>query len=160
MVSTRDLDTAQYRALGELRYQIRRFLTFSETAARAAHVEPQQHQLLLVLKALRPQERPTVRVVAERLQIRHNSAVDLVKRSAERGLVERRTGKQDAREASLHITPAGQRVLRRLSIAHRSELRSAAPALVAALHALVGPAKSAELLLSDSHPRKAIRDDA
>jgi DNA-binding MarR family transcriptional regulator len=137
MAQPRDLGARQYRALAELRYQIRRFLTFSEAAARAAGVEPQQHQLLLVLKALGPHERPTVRVVAQRLQIQHNSAVELVKRSVERGLVERRTGKEDRREASLRITPAGDRVLRRLSLAHRAELRSAAPALLEALDALV-----------------------
>jgi DNA-binding MarR family transcriptional regulator len=138
MPHARDLGAAQYRALADLRYQIRRFLTFSEAAARAADVEPQQHQLLLVLKALRAHERPTVGVVAERLQIHHNSAVELVKRSVERGLVERRTSKEDRREASLRITPAGERVLRRLSVAHRTELRSAAPTLVSALDALVG----------------------
>ena len=145
MPHARDLGAAQYQALADLRYQIRRFLTFSEAAARAADVEPQQHQLLLVLKALRPQERPTVGVVAERLQIQHNSAVELVKRSVERGLVERRTGTEDRREASLRITRAGERVLRRLSLAHRTELRSAAPALLMALGALVGTAGSTGL---------------
>ncbi len=138
MPHAHDLGAAQYRALADLRYQIRRFLTFSEAAARAADVEPQQHQLLLVLKALRPHERPTVGVVAERLQIQHNSAVELVKRSVERGLVERRTATEDRREASLRITRAGERVLRRLSLAHGTELRSAAPALLMALDALVG----------------------
>ena len=137
MAQDRDLGARQYRALAELRYQIRCFLTFSEAAARAAGVEPQQHQLLLVLKALGPDERPTIRIIAERLQIQHNSAVELAKRSAERGLVERRTNREDRREASLRLTPAGERLLRRLSIAHRSELRSAAPRLVEALGALV-----------------------
>jgi DNA-binding MarR family transcriptional regulator len=137
MAQDRHLGARQYRALAELRYQIRCFLTFSEAAARAAGVEPQQHQLLLVLKALGPEERPTIRIIAERLQIQHNSAVELAKRSAERGLVERRTNREDRREASLRLTPAGERLLRRLSIAHRSELRSAAPRLVEALGALV-----------------------
>jgi len=132
-----DLNPSQYRALAELRYRIRCFLTFSEGAARAAKVEPQQHQLLLVLKTLPPDEKPTVRVVAERLQIRHNSAVDLVRRTVERGLVERRTSAEDRREASLRLTPAGQRLLRRLSLAHRSELSSAAPVLVDALRMIV-----------------------
>lgn len=131
-----DLDEAQYRALAELRYRIRCFLTFSEAAARAAAVEPQQHQLLLVLKALPSDARPTIALVAERLQIRHNSAVDLVKRTIRRGLVERRTGAEDRREASLHLTPAGRGVLRRLSLAHRSELRVAAPELLDALRAV------------------------
>jgi DNA-binding MarR family transcriptional regulator len=141
---SRDLTEREYRALGELRYQIRRFLAFSEAAARDAGVEPQQHQLLLVLKSLPPETRPTVRAVAERLLIQHNSAVELVKRSVDRGLVERRTGEEDRREASLHLTPGGERVLRGLSLAHRSELRSAAPALARAFDPLVDRAKRAQ----------------
>jgi DNA-binding MarR family transcriptional regulator len=136
-----DLNATQYRALAELRYRIRCFLTFSESAARTAKVEPQQHQLLLVLNTLPAEEKPTVRVVAERLQIRHNSAVDLVKRTVERGLVERRTNEEDRREASLRLTPAGQRLLRRLSLAHRAELSSAAPALLNALRMIVSGSK-------------------
>lgn len=128
-----DLSLARYRALAELRYQLRRFLAFSERAAREAGVEPQQHQLLLVLKALGPGDRRTVGTVAERLLIQHNSAVELVRRSVERGLVERRTGKADRREAELHLTREGERVLGGLAVAHREELRSAAPALAAAL---------------------------
>jgi DNA-binding MarR family transcriptional regulator len=137
MPKPRDLDAGQYRALAELRYQIRSFLAFSESAVRAAGVEPQQHQLLLVLHALGPDQKPNIRTVAQRLLIHHNSAVELVRRSVERGLVERRTSSEDRREASLHLTPVGRRVLRRLSLAHRSELRSAAPSLVEALQALV-----------------------
>lgn len=143
MPAARDLTLDEYRALAELRYHVRRFLRFSEGQARVADVEPQQHQLLLVLKALRPPERPTIRAIAERLQIRHNSAVELAQRSVECGLVERGTGERDRREASLRLTRRGERVLRRLSLAHRDELRSAAPALAFVLEALVGrrPAK-------------------
>jgi DNA-binding MarR family transcriptional regulator len=138
MVDLRDLRASEYRALADLRHQIRRFLNFSEAAARAVDVEPQQHQLLLMLKAMVP-ERPTIRVIAERLQIRQNSAAELVKRSVERGLVKRTQAKLDRREASVGLTPAGERVLRRLSLAHRDELRSAAPALLRAVHALLDP---------------------
>ena len=102
--------TPMYRVLAEVRYRIRRFLTFSEAAARAAGLEPQQHQLLLVLKALPASGRPTVGAVAERLGIKHNSAVDLVTRSVARGLVTRRAGTEDRREVALAITPAGQGV--------------------------------------------------
>jgi DNA-binding MarR family transcriptional regulator len=137
MPQVRDLSDSEYEALAELRYQIRRFLTFSEAAAREAGIEAQQHQLLLVLRALPPQTRPTVRAVAERLQIQHNSAVELAKRSVERGLVERRAGQEDRREVSLHLTRAGQGVLRRLSLAHRAELRAAAPSLVGAVDGLL-----------------------
>jgi DNA-binding MarR family transcriptional regulator len=137
MVQPRTIGIATYRALAEVRYRIRRFLTYSEGAARGAGIEPQQHQLLLVLKALRLDDRRTIAVVAERLQIKHNSAVDLVKRSVQRGLVKRSAGEDDRREVSLSITPAGQRLLRRLSLAHRAELRSEAPLLIEALEALV-----------------------
>lgn len=137
MPDTRDIRPDDYRALAELRFLIRRFLAFSETSAREADVEPQQHQLLLVLKALRPPDRPTIRAAAERLLIQHNSAVELVSRSVDRGLIERRPGEHDRREVLLHITPRGQRVLRRLTLAHRRELESAAPALLGALDALL-----------------------
>ncbi len=140
MPPPRDLRVDQYRALAELRYHIRAFLSFSEEAAHAAGIEPQQHQLLLVLKGLTPPQRPTVGTVAARLFIQHHSAVELVKRSVQRGLVERRTSEEDRREASLRITPAGSRLLHKLSLSHRTELRSAGPALVRSLDALVGHA--------------------
>ena len=154
MPRARDIATHEYRALAELRYQVRRFLNFSEAAARGADIEPQQHQLLLVLKGLLKNQRPTIRIIAERLQIQHNSAVELVQRSVERALIERRTGVQDRREASLHVTLRGERVLRALSLAHRDELRSAAPLLVRALEALVverNPERGAR------SPRKKVR---
>jgi DNA-binding MarR family transcriptional regulator len=138
MPDARNIRPDDYLALAELRFVIRRFLAFSEAAARAAEIDPQQHQLLLVLKGLRPPERPTIRTTAERLLIQHNSAVELVGRMVERGLVERRTGDRDRREVSLKITARGERVLRRLTLAHRRELKSAAPLLLGALEALLG----------------------
>jgi DNA-binding MarR family transcriptional regulator len=137
MIKSAQISRREYRALAELRYVVRRFLNFSEAAARAASIEPQQHQLLLALKGMPPTCRPTVGKVAERLQLQHNSAVELAKRSIERGLLERRSSQADRREVLLHITPRGERLLRRLSLAHRSELRSAAPVLVRALEELV-----------------------
>ena len=128
----------EYRALAELRYVVRKFLGFSAEAARAAGVEPQQHQLLLAIKGLSSELRPTISVTAERLQLQHNSAVELVKRSIEQGLLERRSNRNDRREVLLHITPSGERLLRRLSLAHRSELRAAAPVLLQALEEVVG----------------------
>jgi len=130
------LSAREYRALAELRYVIRKFLSFSAKAARAAGIEPQQHQLLLAIKGLPPDLHPTIRVAAERLQLQHHSAVELAKRSIEHGLLEGRTNKTDRREVLLHITPSGERLLRRLSLAHRDELRSAAPVLLQALDAL------------------------
>jgi len=127
----------EYRAFAEFRYVLRRFLNFSETAARCAGIEPQQHQLLLALKGLPPELRPTIGTLAERLQLRHNSTVELARRSIESGLVLRRSSPLDGREVLLGITARGQRLLRSLSIEHRAEMRSAAPALMRALEALL-----------------------
>lgn len=132
-----ELTTADYRALAELRYQIRRFLHFSEREARGAGLEPRQHQALLALKGLPHGHTPTIGALAERLQIEHHSAVELVGRLVEHGLVERTRGAADRRQVLLALTPAGADELRELSLLHRAELRSAGPALLLALGALL-----------------------
>ena len=131
------LRPADYQALSEIRYRIRRFLVFSEASAREAGVEPRQHQLLLAIRGLPDGATPTVGHVAERLQLQHNSTVELVNRSCENGLLEKRASAEDRREVRLQITPRGLRLLEKLAVAHRDELRDAAPALVEALMALV-----------------------
>ena len=150
---TPQISLREYRALAELRYVVRRFLNFSDAAARAANVEPQQHQLLLAIKGMPKGGRPTIGTVAERLQLHHNSAVELAQRSIERGLVERRSSKTDRREVLLHVTPKGDRLLRRLSLAHRSELRSAGPVLGRALDALVGDSQTPAKVMSKKKAR-------
>jgi DNA-binding MarR family transcriptional regulator len=127
------LTLADYEALAELRYQIRRFLSFSEQAARGASLEPRQHQLMLALKGLPAKSRPTIGELAERLQIQHHSAVELVNRLVAAGYIRRARSGEDRREVWLSLTPKGERVLRQLSLHHRTELRSAGPALVTAL---------------------------
>jgi DNA-binding MarR family transcriptional regulator len=126
---------SDYQSLAELRYQIRRFVHFSEQAARKALVEPRQHQLLLALKGLPDNMRPSVGVLAERLQILPHSAVELANRLAKGGFVRRqRDGNdQDHREVLLNLTAKGEKVLRELSLHHRAELRTAGPALMVAL---------------------------
>ena len=126
-----------YAALAELRYVIRRFLNFSEATARAAGVEPQQHQLLLALKGLPGP--PTIGALADRLMIRHHSAVELIARMVKSGLIRRVRSARDKREVALEITVRGQRALAKLSLAHRNELRSAAPTLLRALASIVTP---------------------
>jgi DNA-binding MarR family transcriptional regulator len=122
-----------YAALADFRWEIRKFLRFSEHAAREAGIEPQMHQLLLVLRALPDQEARTLAAVAERLQIRHHSAGGLVDRAEAQGLAVRQPSLGDRREVRIAITSAGRRVLARLSRAHRAELESVGPDLVAAL---------------------------
>ncbi|HLH25261.1 MAG TPA: MarR family transcriptional regulator [Chloroflexota bacterium] len=137
MMSDDGMPLADYRALAELRYQIRRFLHFSEREARRAGLEPQQHQALLTLKGLPADRAATIGELAERLQIAHHSAVELVDRLADRGLVQRTRGAADRRQVLLALTPAGTAVLRELSLQHRAELRQAGPALQRALNALL-----------------------
>lgn len=136
MNTPQELPLADYRALAEFRYQIRRFLRFSEDAARKAGIEPQHHQLVLAVKGMPAGKRARVADLAERLQLHHNSIVELVGRLAEKGLVERQRDGEDRREVYVRLTPRGQRILRDLTINHRDELRSAAPVLVGALRKL------------------------
>ncbi len=122
-----------YRALAEFRYQLRRFLRWSEEAARAVGLEPQQHQLLLALRGLPPDQEPTIRELAERLQIQHHSAVELVDRLERRGLVRRERGERDRRQVSVRLTAEGRRVLEDLAAFHWQELQTIGPALIRAL---------------------------
>ena len=127
-----DISASEYQALAEFRYQIRSFLAFSKNAAHAAGVEPQQHQLMLALKAADPKP-ATVQYLAGRLQLRHHSTVELIDRMEALNLVRRRRSKEDRRSAEIRLTPKGTKILRELSLYHRRELRSAIPALIKSL---------------------------
>jgi len=127
------LALSDYQSLAELRYQIRRFVHFSEQAVREAGLEPKQHQLLLAIKGLRQGARPRVVELATRLQIQHHSAVELVNRLEIRGYVRRERKGRDRREVLLRLTPKGERILRELSLHHRDELRRMGPLLVQAI---------------------------
>lgn len=129
----RALTLPDYQSLAELRYQIRRFLYFSEQAARSMGLEPRQHQLMLAIKGLPKEVRPRIGELAERLQIQHHSAVELVNRLAAGGYVKRSRQPQDRREVLISLTPKGERVLRKLSLHHRNELRLQGPALLRTL---------------------------
>src|ERR1044072_753559 len=94
----------EYRALAAVRHRMRRFLTFSEEAARDAGIEPQQHQLLLAIRGRPAAEAATGSLGADRLQIRHHSAVGLVMRCAAAGLITRARDSADARRVTLRLT--------------------------------------------------------
>src|SRR5579883_1880387 len=134
---TRDISAADYRALAEIRYQIRRFLRFSENAARSAHLEPQQYQLLLMLRGLPDGVPATIGVLAERLQVRHHSAVGLVDRLEERGLVRRTQDRRDRRQVLVELTPRGEEVLHELSLSQRTELQQLGHQLLHSLATLI-----------------------
>ncbi len=134
MTDERKID---YQSLAEFRYQIRRFLHFSEEAARLAGVEPQHHQVLLTIKGLPSATRPTIRTIAERMQLQHHSTVELIDRLEKAGLVHRHRGEQDRREVLIELSPKGERLLRELSLHHQDELRNSGPALAQTLRRLM-----------------------
>ncbi len=136
-VNENELTGSEYRALGDIRYQIRRFLHFSEEAARAEGLEPQQHQVLLAVRACERPSGPTVGFLADHLFIRHHSAVGLLDRLEEHHLIERVRGEPDRREVHARLTPLGEEKLNRLSRVHRDELKKSGPALVDALRELL-----------------------
>ncbi len=133
---------SELRALVQFRYQIRRFLHFSEQAAREAGLEPQQYVLMLAIRGMQPDEQPTIRNIAERLQIQHHSAVELVDRSVQRALVRRTRHQTDRRQVLVDLTAKGDRLLRELAAHHRDALSQAAPALVDALSVLMASVSS------------------
>jgi DNA-binding MarR family transcriptional regulator len=132
-----EITLSEYQSLAEFRYQLRCFLHFSEQAARAVGLEPQQHQLLLTLKGLPFGRSATVSELAERLQIRHHSTVELINRMVDRGLLERSRDEIDQRKVIIHLTPNGENVLRKLSLLHRTELRTSGPELVRVLNQVI-----------------------
>ncbi|MGE5361319.1 MAG: MarR family winged helix-turn-helix transcriptional regulator [Bacteroidales bacterium] len=135
---TPKLTAADYRALAEFRFLIRRFLGFSERAARVSGLEPRQHQLLLAIKGLPEDAEPTIGELARRLQVEHHSAVEMVDRLEERRLVARLRDERDRRRVLVGLTARGEALLRDLSLSHREELQAAAPALVSSLGSLLG----------------------
>lgn len=134
---TTEPSLGDYQALAEFRYQIRRFLSFSERAARAAGIEPQQHQLLLALKGLPPDRQPTIGTIAERLCVTHHTAVGLVDRLGATELVERVRGVSDRRQVHVRITPRGEALLSQLSAEHKAQLQTVGPVLLGALSAIL-----------------------
>jgi DNA-binding MarR family transcriptional regulator len=121
------------RTLADFRYELRRFVHFSEAAALEVGLQPQQHQLLLQVAGAPDGTAVTIAYAAERLGLRHNSAVELVDRSVHEGLLIRRTDADDRRRAILHITHRGRQLLARLSGDHARELNELGPRLERAL---------------------------
>lgn len=128
----------EYEMLANFRYALRQFLRFSETAARQAGITPQQHQAILAIAGFPGQDQITISELAERLQIRHHSAVGLVDRLVAQDLVMREPGKADRREVYVSLTPQGNDILAQLSATHRQELRRIGPQLHLLLEQLTG----------------------
>jgi len=118
------LTKADFESISELRYQIRRFLRFSEEAVRRAGLTPLQYLLLLHLRGFPGRDWATIAELAERLQAQHHGVVALVLRCEKLGLVAKRPGRNDRRQVEVSLAPSGARRLRRLVLLHRSELHA------------------------------------
>ena len=131
------ISSAEFRALAELRYRIRQFLRESDASARAAGLEPQQYLMLLAIRGL-PEGMPAkIQTLADRLALKHHSAVELVDRLEKRGLVRRTRGKQDRRQVLVSLQPKGQKVLERVVQQRIGELRAGGKQLTHAIDALI-----------------------
>ena len=131
------LTLSDYQALAEFRYQIRRFLHFSEQVVRQAGLKRGQYQLMLAIKGIPAGVRPTIGELASRMQIRHHSAVELVNRLEAGGFAHRTRGQKDRREVLLALTAQGEKILGELALHHHDELLSAGPELVTALRRIM-----------------------
>ena len=121
--ATRPLSDSDLRALAQFRHALRVFLRFSEDAARAAGTTLAHHQLLLAVKGWSGEGPPTISDLADVLQLRHHSTVELVQRATSAGLVRSTPGPEDRRRQEVHVTDRGDELLASLSLLHRDELR-------------------------------------
>lgn len=131
--SARALTKADYELLAQFRYTLRRFLGFSEAAALARGVTPQQYQVLLAIEGFPGRNWVTIGELAEQMQVAHHSAVGLVDRLEVLRLVRRTTAKADRRRVEVRLTAKGLAVLEKLYRAHRTELHSIGPRLIGLL---------------------------
>jgi DNA-binding MarR family transcriptional regulator len=131
------ISAEEYRALAELRYRIRSFVREGDAKARDAGLEPQQYLILLAIRGLPDGVDATIRVLADRLVLKHHSVVELVDRLEEGGLVRRARSRNDRREVLVSLVPRGEKLLEEVARHRIGELRSSGAALVAAIEALL-----------------------
>ena len=151
--NSRPLQESEYVALAEFRYQLRRFLRHMEEEVRKFGINPQQYQLVLAIKGLPKSQVSSITCLAERMQLNHNSMVELVDRCEERNMLRRQRSSTDRRQVTLALAPEGEALLRKLGSAARQELRSIGPMLVESVLRLTDDKVVGAI---DSKSRKAI----
>ena len=124
--------------LAEFRFQLRKFLSFSEVASEACGIAAQQYQLMQVIGALKPGQSASISYLADRMILRHNSTVELVDRAERAGLVRRRDDEKDLRRSLVELTQNGRSILTKLVAQHIEELVKRAPSLLSTLHSVTG----------------------
>ncbi len=157
---TGDISTAEYRALAQLRYLIRHFVSEGDLVARAVGLEPQQYLLLLSVRGLPDGEEATIRTLAERLALKHHSVVELIDRLEAHSYVRRTRGREDRRHVLVSLLPRGERMLEQVARHRISELRATGHELVRTIDQLlektVAPTSSANA--AKKHARKRTRE--
>lgn len=133
-MSQTHITKSHYESLAALRHALRRFLNFSQDAARQSGLTPQQHQALLAIKGFPGRDFVSITELAERLQLRHHSTVGLVDRLTRARLLRRTPSVSDRRRVELRLTAQGEKVIEKLSATHLNELRQFGPEL----HRLIG----------------------
>jgi DNA-binding MarR family transcriptional regulator len=133
----KEISTAEYRALAELRCLIRKFVREGDAVARAAGLEPQQYLLLLAIRGLPDNEEATIRALADRLALKHHSAVELIDRLEAHGYVRRNRSRDDRRRVLVSLLPRGEKLLEQVARHRINELRASGVALVKAIGALL-----------------------
>ena len=144
---TKEITSAEYTALAELRYLIRKFVGEGDAVARAAGLEPQQYLLLLAIRGLPEGQDATIQALADRLALKHHSMVELIDRLELHDYVRRSRSRDDRRRVLVTLLPRGERVLEQVARQRISELRSSGAALVKAIDTL--PAFAVSVLLSN-----------
>jgi len=133
----KEITSAEYQALAELRYRIRKFAREGDAVARAAGLEPQQYMLLLALRGLPDGEEATIRTLADRLALKHHSAVELIDRLETHGYVRRSRSRDDRRRVLVTFLPRGEKLLEQVARDRIGELRASGAALAKAISALL-----------------------
>ena len=137
---TTDLSPAEYETIAAFRYMLRRFIATTDRNAAAVGLTQQQYQALLVIRA--DAEPVTIRDLAERMLVKHHSAVGLVDRLVRQGLVRRERAGEDRRRVAIRFTSHGERVFRKLASVQREELRRVGPDLGRFMAFFAGPSQA------------------
>ncbi|GAC1624131.1 MAG: hypothetical protein NVS9B13_18390 [Candidatus Acidiferrum sp.] len=132
-----EITDAEYGALAELRFRIRQFLREGDAAARKAGLEPQQYLMLLAIRGLPPGKEAAIRVLAERVALKHHSAVELIDRLELQGLARRNRSRDDRRRVLVTLLPRGEKLLEDVVAQRISELRATGETLVETIGALL-----------------------
>jgi len=152
-----EITTEEYRALAELRYLIRHFVSEGDAVARAAGLEPQQYLLLLTVRGLPQGEEATIRTLAERLALRHHSVVELIDRLEAHGYVRRTRGREDRRRVLVSLLPRGERMLELVARHRISELRATGHELVRTIDQLLEKSAAPRGSVAKKPARKGVR---